>query len=270
MAAQWRNSRMAGERLREHREFWLQELASASSVIPLAADRPRPNRTAFAAGRLRRPTPDLAARLSGLAGRHGVTEFVVAKAAVTLLLLAETGGSEVTIGTYTRGRNRLDLENQLGNYINTVPLRTRLQPGQTVASFLRSAQQDALRAFQHEEYPYEWTMRDLSWERGPDRSPLFDVMVAVAVAEAPEPGGADGHLLEFRRLELPRRAKEADLQFVFDRTPDDGMEISVTYNSEIFDAARIERFAGRLEEILQGLAANLPLIEILGREPNGA
>lgn len=268
--AQWRNNRMAGERLWEHREFWLQELAGASSVIPLAADRPRPSRTAFAAGRLRRPIPDLAARLSGLAGSHGVTEFVVATAAVTLLLLAETGGSEVTVGTYTRGRNRLDLENQVGNYINTVPLRTRLQPDQTVASFLRSAQQDALRAFQHEEYPYEWTMRDSGWERGPDRSPLFDVMVAVAVAEAPEPRGAGGHLLEFRRLELPRRAKEADLQFVFDRAPDNGMEISVTYNSEIFDAAQVERFAGRLEKVLQGLAANLPLIEILGRESNGA
>jgi amino acid adenylation domain-containing protein len=268
--AQWRNSRIAGERLREHRGFWLQELAGASSVIPLAADRPRPTRTAFAAGRLRRPIPDLAARLSGLAGSHGVTEFVVAKAAVTLLLLAETGGSEVTVGTYTRGRTRLDFENQLGNYINTVPLRTRLQPDQTVASFLRTAQQDALRALQHEEYPYEWTMRDLGWERGPDRSPLFDVMVAVAVAEAAEPPSAGGHLVEFRRLELPRRAKEADLQFVFDRTPDDGMEISVTYNCEIFDAARVERFAGRLEEVLQGLAANLPLIEILGNESNAS
>ena len=266
--AQWRNARMAGERMREHREFWLQELAGASSVVPLATDWPRPARTAFAAGRLRRPVPDLASRLAGLAGSHGVTEFVVAKTAVSLLLLAETGGSDVTVGTYTRGRNRLDFENQLGNYINTVPLRTRLQPDETVASALRTAQHDALRALQHEEYPYGWMMRDLGWERGPDRSPLFDVMVAVDIAEAPEPSRADGHLVEFRRLEMSRRAKEADLQFVFDRTPDGGMEIAVTYNSEVFDAARVERLAGRLEEIIQGLAVNLPLIEILKREPD--
>jgi non-ribosomal peptide synthetase component F len=211
--------------------------------------------------------PDLAWRFAGLASSHGVTEFVVAKAAVSLLLLAETGGNDVTIGTYTRGRNRLDFENQLGNYINTVPLRTRLRPDETVASVLRTAQDDALRALQHEEYPYGWTMRDLSWERGPDRSPLFDVMVAVDIAEAPDPSSTDRHLVELSRLEMPRRAKEADLQFVFDRIPDGGMEIVVTYNAEIFDAARVERLAGRLEEIIQGLAVNLPLLEILKREP---
>ncbi len=268
--ARWRNTRMAGERARNHYEFWLQELAGASSVVPLATDRPRPARTAFAAGRLRRPVPDLASRLASLAGAHRVTEFVVAKTAVSLLLLAETGGDDVTLGTYTRGRNRLDFENQLGNYINTVPLRTRLQPDETVASVLRTAQHDVLRAFQHEEYPYGWTMRNFGWERGPDRSPLFDVMVAMDIAEAPEPSGAGGHLVEFRRLALPRRAKEADLQFVFDRTPSGGMEIAVTYNSEIFDASRVERLAGRLEEIIQGLAGNLPLIEILKRAPRSA
>lgn len=268
--AQWRNSRMAGERAREHREFWLQELAGASSFVPLATDRTRPARTAFAAGRLRRAVPELAPRLASLAGEHGVTEFVVAKTAVSLQLLAETGGSDVTVGTYTRGRNRLDLENQLGFYINTVPLRTRLQPDDTVASVLRTAQHDVLRAFQHEEYPYGWTMRDLGWERGPDRGPVFDVMVAMDMAEAPEPSGADAHQVEFRRLELPRRAKEADLQFVFDRAPGGGMEIAVTYNSEIFDASRIERLARRLEETIQGLAENLPLIEILKREPGSA
>jgi hypothetical protein len=268
--AQWRNSRMTGERAEEHRAFWLRELAGASSLVPLATDRERPARTAFAAGRLVRPVPELASRLAELAGGHGVTEFVVAKTAVSLLLLAETGGSDVTVGTYTRGRNRLDLENQLGFYINTVPLRTRLQPDETVASLLRTAQQDVLRAFQHEEYPYGWTMRDLGWERGPDRSPVFDVMVAMDLAEAPEPSGAGGHLLELRRLALPRRAKEADLQFVFDRAPGGGTEIAVTYNSEIFDASRVERLAGRLEGIVRGLAEDLPLTEILKGEPGPA
>ncbi|MFF9346552.1 amino acid adenylation domain-containing protein [Streptomyces sp. NPDC014734] len=269
--AQWRNTRMTGERAREHRDFWLQELAGASSFVPLATDGPRPARTAFAAGRLRRPVPELAPRLAGLAGGHGVTEFVVAKTAVSLLLLAETAVDDVTVGTYTRGRNRLDLENQSGFYINTVPLRTRLLPDRTVSSVLRTAQQDVLRAFQHEEYPYGWTMRDLGWERGPDRSPLFDVMVAMDLAETPEPLGADGHRVEFRRLALPRRAKEADLQFVFGRVPDGGMEIAVTYNSEIFGASRVERWAGRLEEIVRGLAEDLPLIEILkgGPGPTG-
>ncbi|MBT2674250.1 amino acid adenylation domain-containing protein [Streptomyces sp. ISL-14] len=269
-AAQWRNARMTGEREEQHRRFWTTELAGASSVVPLDTDRPRPARTSFPGGRVHHPVTGLAARLADLASTHAVTEFVVAKTAVSLLLTAETGRDDITVGTYTRGRNRLDLEDQIGFHINTVPLRTRLQPDDTVASLLRTAQQDVLRAFQHEEYPYEWTMRDLGWERGPDRSPVFDVMVAMDLAEAPEPSGADGHRLEFERLALPRRSKEADLQFVFDRTADGGMEIAVTYNSELFDAARVERLAERLEDITAALAENRPLVELLKGAPSRA
>nr|APD71530.1 non-ribosomal peptide synthetase 1 [Streptomyces sp.] len=268
--ALWRNARMTGEREEEHRRFWTTELAGADSVVPLDTDRPRPARTSFPGGRVRRPVPRLAERLAELASAHSVTGFVVAKTAVGLLLAAETGRDDITVGTYTRGRNHVDLENQIGFYINTVPLRTRLRPDDTVGSVLRTAQRDVLRAFQHDEYPYEWTMRDLGWERGPDRSPVFDVMVAMDMAEAPDPSGEAAHRLEFERLELPRRAKEADLQFVFDRTADGGMEIAVTYDSDLFDAARAERLAERLEWITKALAENRPLVDILKGAPDPA
>ncbi|GAA2425120.1 amino acid adenylation domain-containing protein [Streptomyces glaucus] len=268
--AQWRNARMTGEREEEHRRFWTAELAGAGSVLDLTTDRPRPARTSFPGGRVRRTVPQLASRLADLASAHAVTEFVVAKTAVSLLLAAETGRTDITVGTYTRGRNRLEFENQIGFYINTVPLRTRLEPDDTAGSVLRTAQRDVLRAFQHEEYPYEWTMRDLGWERGPDRSPVFDVMVAMDLAEAAEASGPGRHRLEFERLELPRRAKEADLQFVFDRTADGGMEIAVTYDSELFDAARVEHLAERLEQVVEALAADRPLVDILTRTPASA
>lgn len=266
--AQWRNARMSGEREEEHRRFWTAELAGASSVLDLTTDRPRRARTSFPGGRVRRTVPQLASRLADLASVHAVTEFVVAKTAVSLLLAAETSRTDITVGTYTRGRNRLEFENQIGFYINTVPLRTRLEPDDTVDSVLRTAQRDVLRAFQHEEYPYEWTMRDLGWERGPDRSPVFDVMVAMDMAEAAEASGPARHRLEFERLELPRRAKEADLQFVFDRTADGGMEIAVTYDSELFDATRVEHLAERLEQVVEALAADRPLVDILTRAPH--
>lgn len=265
---QWRNARMTGDRLRKHRKFWLKELTGASSIVPLKTDWSRPARTALTGGRVRRQVPNLASHLAGLAAGHGVTEFVVAKTAVSLLLLAETGTNDVTIGTYTRGRDRLDLENQLGNYINTVPLRTRLRADDTVASVLQTAQQNTLRAFLHQDYPYGWTMRDLGWQRGPDRSPLFDVMVAMDVAEAPTMTDASGHLLTLHRQETARRAKEADLLFVFDRTPDGMIDLEIIYNSEIFDVARVKNLAGWLEGIIGGLAGGQPLAEIMKLENN--
>ena len=263
-AARWRRDRMTQERQLEHREFWSRELEGASSIVPLRTDRRRPPVAALTGARLRLPIGRaLTERIAELASRHEVTEFVVARCAVALLLLAETGLTDVTIGTYTRGRNRVDLEDQIGFYINTVPLRLRLLPDDDVPCLLRRAQREVLRAFQHEEHPYEWTMRELGWARGPERSPLFDVMVAMD-----EMGGRTGveagrpRRLELEPLELPRRSKEGDLLFAFWRWAD-RLEIAVTYDTELFTPDRVRRFATGLRGTLEALVDERPIAEIL-------
>jgi amino acid adenylation domain-containing protein len=258
-AAAWLAGRLTPERAAEHREFWLRELDGASTVVPMPADHPRPPVSALSGTRIRLAADDLAAGFGEAASAHGVTEFVVARCAVSLLLLAETGLSEVTTGTYTQGRGAPGLAGQIGFHINTVPLRFRLLPGDDVPALLARAQQDVLRAFQHEEYPYGRTRRDLGWQRGPDRAPLFDVMVALDRIEGEERG-----LL--RSAELPRRrSKEADLQFVFLRSAG-GLELALTYNDEIFTADRTVRLLHRLRTILEAIIRGRRPEEILEPE----
>jgi len=117
-----------------------------------------------------------------------------------------------------------------------------------------------LRAFQHEEYPYGRTMRDLGWQRGPDRAPLFDVMIALDRAER---AGDEPGLL--RPAELPRRSKEADLQFVFIRSADD-LDLALTYNDEIFTVDRTTRLLHRLRTILDAITHGHGPAEILELE----
>ncbi|MFE0041899.1 amino acid adenylation domain-containing protein [Streptomyces albireticuli] len=267
--AAWRDERLTPEARDEHLEFWKRELDGASPEVPLVTDFPRPPVSALAGVRLRLAlTTGQAERFGALASGRGVTEFVVARAAVGLLLLGETGLSDLTMGTYTSGRDRVDLEGQIGFHVNTVPLRFRLLPGDDVGSVLRRSQQDLLRAFRHEEYPYGWTMRDLGWERGRDRSPLFDVMVAMdqldGEAEPRDKGG-----VVFRARDLPRRSKEADLQFVFIRSARE-LELALTYNSEIFTGERARGLLERLCSILDFMIEDLPVSDILTREGDGS
>jgi amino acid adenylation domain-containing protein len=253
-AAHWRNEQMTSERLQEHREFWRRELEGASSVIPLPTDYARPTVSALEGACLNFVLPRaLSDRIVALASDNGVTEFVVAQCAVCLLLVAETGLTDITIGTYTQGRNRVDLEDQIGFYIRTVPLRFQAVPDGSVRTMLIQAQNRVLRAFQHEEYPYEWIMRDLGWCRGLDRSPLFDVMIAMDTA------GDDcmtrKRPIEFERQALPRRAKEADLVFAFERAAN-RLELILTYNTELFSLPNIWKRAASLQIILEGMVDN--------------
>ncbi|MFH8476842.1 amino acid adenylation domain-containing protein [Streptomyces sp. NPDC018000] len=263
--AAWRNGRLDEERQQSHREFWKRELDGASSRVPLTGDFPRPSMSALAGNRLRLAVPTgLARRFAELASELGVTEFVVARAAVGLLLAAETGQDDLTMGTYTQGRGRLELEGQIGFHINTVPLRFRIRPGEDVHGLLSRTQHEVLRAFRHEEYPYGWTMRDLGWERGTDRSPLFDVMVAMDRLDDDERARRSGGV-SFEMRELPRRSKEADLQFVFLRSAR-GLELALTHNSELFGHERAQALLEKLCSILDTMIENGPMAQILDRE----
>jgi len=259
--AAWLAERLTPQRQAEHREFWCRELAGATSQVLMPTDYPRPPVSALSGTRLRLPVPNsLTDRMAEVAAAHAVTEFVVARCAVGLLLLAETGETEVTMGTYTQGRGVPGLNDQIGFHINTVPLRFRLAAGEDVSTLLTRGQQDVLRAFQHEEYPYGWTMCDLGWQRGTDRAPVFDVMIAFDRQTQPAP-----ERTLFQPRELPRRSKEADLQFIFTRFAD-GMELALTYNDEIFTADRMNRLLVRLRTILDGLTSYRDIDDILKME----
>ncbi|MEU7229015.1 amino acid adenylation domain-containing protein [Streptomyces chrestomyceticus] len=263
----WRDERLTAQARREHLEYWKRELDGASPEVPLVTDFPRPPVSALSGVRLRRPLDaGLAERFASLASRQDVTEFVVARAAVGLLLLGETGQSDITMGTYTSGRDRLDLEGQIGFHVNTVPLRFRLLPGDDTGSVLSRTQQDMLRAFEHQEYPYGWIMRDLGWERGRDRSPLFDVMVAMDQLDGEEEPRHKGGVL-FRARDLPRRSKEADLQFVFIRSAR-GLELALTYNSELFTEERAQGLLDRLCSILDSMIDERPIAGMVTCEGN--
>lgn len=260
--ARWRNERMTPDRLVEHRQFWHDELDGASSFIPLVVDYVRPAVLDFAGERLCLDFPRaLSDRIAALARENRVTEFLVAHCALTLLLASETGLTDLTIGTYTRGRNHVELEDQIGFFINTIPLRFRVIPGESVQRMIKRAQNTALQAIQHEEYPYEWIMKDLGWRRGVDHTPLFDVMIAMGDTETDRRHcTARKHCMTLERQELPRRAKEADQLYTFQRAAD-RLEVALTYNTKLFSPLSIRRRLGTLQTILEAMVDNRPVVE---------
>ena len=63
-----------------------------------------------------------------LPGREqGATLFMNLLAVVNILLYRYSGQRDMIIGTPVAGRDHIDLEGQIGLYINTLALRTRLK-----------------------------------------------------------------------------------------------------------------------------------------------
>ena len=114
-----------------------------------------------------------------------VSPFMVLLAGVFGLLHRYSGDEDIVIGTPVANRERVELEDQIGLYLNTLPLRVHVERGSTLGALLDRVRTAVLEAQQHQAYPFDCLIQELKVKRGTDRNPLFDVMVVIEDAERP-------------------------------------------------------------------------------------
>ncbi|MEU5840864.1 amino acid adenylation domain-containing protein [Rhodococcus sp. NPDC047139] len=95
---------------------------------------------------------DLAAKLSDLTRASGVTLNTVLQTAWAMLLSGLLGRDDIVFGATVSGRppELVGVESMVGLFINTVPVRVRLDPAATVADLLRGVQLEQSRTVDHQ------------------------------------------------------------------------------------------------------------------------
>ncbi|MEU7414998.1 amino acid adenylation domain-containing protein, partial [Streptomyces sp. NPDC042638] len=247
--------------------FWRQTLADLPEEATLPTDRPRP---ATASNRGSTHTVHGDARLhqalTALAQDTGATLFMVAQAAVSTLLSRSGGGHDIPLGSPVAGRTDQKLDDLVGFFVNTLVLRTDLSGDPSFRELLARARETDLAAWNHQDLPFDRLVEILNPERTPARHPLFQVMLTLGdtAADAPElPGLRTAY--EFSEVEIAK----FDLTFGFaehrgaDGEPG-GLDITVEYATDLYDASTIQAAADRLVRLLEAAAEtpDLPVTEL--------
>jgi amino acid adenylation domain-containing protein/non-ribosomal peptide synthase protein (TIGR01720 family) len=250
--AVWERERLASPALEDHLAYWRRTLADVR-VLDLPTDRPRPRllTTAGAVHRWSLPA-DLVVALTLAGQARGATLFMTLAAAVQVLLARLSGQADVAVGTVTSGRDRAELENLVGFFINIVVLRSTVDESKGFGEFLSEVRETVLEAFAHDEVPFDRLVEDLQPERDLSRNPLVQALVVLQNA-AVRPGETGG--LRVAEHDLPRPYARFDLVVEF--VPrGDAMTMVIEYNSDLFESGTIARLAGHLETLLAGIAAD--------------
>src|SRR5699024_910339 len=69
-----------------------------------------------------------------------------------------------------------DVENMVGMFVNTLAMRNKPVGNKTFQDFLKEVRQNALQAYENQDYPFDELVEKLHLERDPSRNPLFDTM----------------------------------------------------------------------------------------------
>jgi amino acid adenylation domain-containing protein/non-ribosomal peptide synthase protein (TIGR01720 family) len=250
--AAWQRKRLCGPALTERLEYWRRQLDGVPP-LELPTDRPRPAvQTKNGAVRNVVIPAEIATGLKELGRQHDSTLFMTLVAACQLLFARWSGQDDVAVGTVVSGRERAELEPLVGFFVNTLVLRSTVDRGRTFAEFLAEVRETVLDAFSHQDVPFERVVDHLQPERDTSRSPLFQAMVLLQNAPNRTP---DLPGLEVEGMDLPVVNASFDLLLQFAELDGSGLQATVNYNTDLFDATTIERMVGNLGALLAGVVA---------------
>ncbi|RMF31802.1 MAG: amino acid adenylation domain-containing protein, partial [Chloroflexi bacterium] len=251
--AVWQREWLQGEVLEEQLAYWKQQLGDDPGILELPTDRPRPPiYTNNGAVLSRKLSKRLADALQALSREEGVTLFMTLLAAFQTLLHRYTGQEKISVGTPIANRNRAEIEGLIGFFVNTLVLRTDLSGNPTFRHLLKRVREVTLGAYAHQDLPFEMLVDALQPERDMSHTPLFQVMFILQNAPVQ---GQELPGLTLSQVETHPGTSTFDLTLSMAEGPD-GLEASVEYNTDLFDAATIRRMLDHFQTLLEAIAAD--------------
>ncbi|HEX8273555.1 MAG TPA: amino acid adenylation domain-containing protein, partial [Longimicrobiaceae bacterium] len=252
--AVWQRGRLTGDVLAGKLAWWTGRLAGAPPLLELPTDRPRTALRGTRSGAVEMRVPGgVAAALRRLSGEEEATPFMTLLAAWQVLLARHAGQEEVVVGTPIAGRTRVELEEIIGFFVNTLALRTRLPDGATFREVLRGVRAETLGAYQHQDLPFERLVEALGIERSLTHSPLFQAMFSLdegqMAAREPRLGP-----LEVEPLQVARPSAKFDLALTLSGRGG-ALDGGLVYRADLWDRSTVERMLERFGLLLEQVAA---------------
>ncbi|MEN0136534.1 MAG: amino acid adenylation domain-containing protein, partial [Rhodococcus sp. (in: high G+C Gram-positive bacteria)] len=257
-------------------EYWKRTLSGLPDVIDLPLDRPRPTDRALRGGTVRFTVPaDDHRALLLLARQHDSTMFMVMHAALAVLVARLSGSGDVAIGTPIAGRGEEALDDVVGMLVNTLVLRTAVEPAATFGEMLSRVREADLAAFGHADVPFESVVDAVAPTRSTAYSPLFQILLEF---QNTAPVHVDLPGLTVETVDVEPGVSKFDLQLTLAEQYDEsdaaaGIAASFTFASDVFDRATVVGFGERFVRILGACARGADTVvgdvEVLGSGERG-
>ncbi|MEW7293183.1 condensation domain-containing protein, partial [Aquimarina sp. 2304DJ70-9] len=251
--AEWQQKNNQQLEISEQKNFWLDMFKEETQPINLPTDFKRPqvkgHNGATASFSIEN---EQARKLKSINEDLGSTGFMMFLSVYYILLYKLTNQEDIVIGTPVAGREHEDLNDMIGMFVNTLPLRNQLKGNDTFRAFLLDIKANTLACIRNQSYQYEALIDELKVERDTSRNPLFDILFSYQNFIEEE--------LDIPGLKLSAYQKE-DMISKFDMSlttteKKDQFTFKISYSVDLFTEQTIHRFITYYKRIVTAVIEN--------------
>ena len=247
----WQNERFTPDYLEPKLKFW-EDYLKGVSPLSLNPDFPRPVQQSFEGAdyylRIQKSTTD---RLKVFAQEQETTLFMLLLSIYKVFLYRHSQEEDICVGVPVANRDSNDLQNLIGFFVNTVAVRTQLNPELSYVELLKEVKQNVLDAYRYQDVPFGHVVDRVVRSRNQSFTPIFQTMFAFQQIE-----DTTFHLGEASCKIQPIPSKTAKFDLEFDVSEIDGaLNVRIEYSTALFHPETIELMAGHFEAILEDFVA---------------
>ncbi|MCP5045592.1 MAG: amino acid adenylation domain-containing protein, partial [bacterium] len=267
----WQNHRFQTGRIDTQEEYWKERFDGGDDIpkLNLPIDFPRPGVYDYQGdsyefmldqeemGEFKKLAMSVAS---------GVTLYMNLLAIFNVLLYKYSGQEDMVVGGVIAGRRHEDLQNIVGMFVNTLPMRNSPGGSKTYLQFLAEVKNNCLSAFDNQDLPFEVLVERLEVSRDSDRHPLFDVCLTVHDSPQLVATGKENRIFETRDNVAFSLVEAETHSSKFDLTLDtiqrgNELHFSIEYCIKLFKPLTIQHFARHFINAIRAVTAapSLPL-----------
>ncbi len=248
----WQEQQSQTEEWAAHASYWLEKFATSTPVLNLPTDRPRPPIKTYKGNRqILRLNDSLYRELKHYSTTKGCTPFMTLLSVYTAFLHRLTSQEDIVVGITSAGRSFAGSEEVIGYCAYPLPIRSCVVENLTFSEYLHQMKDVLLEAYEHQDYPFAWLLKQLKLDRDASHSPLiatiFNLDRPVAV---PKMFGLETEIfspqISFTGFDICFNVIEMGNDLV----------LNCEYNTDLFDAVTISRILGYFQTLVEGIISH--------------
>jgi len=252
----WENEQLVSGNLKEAEEFWVNQFKNDIPVLNMPTNYFRPAIKTYEGKKVySKLNEETTKEINNICKKLDVTPYMLLLSVYYILLSKYTSQDDIIVGSPIVGRNVSELYNIIGMFVNSLPMRAKIEPTVSFKDFLNNIKNLCLENYKYQDYPFDELVNKLNIQRDISRNPLFDTMFSYQ-----NNGTADINFNCINSQYYIPDDKISKFDLSLEIVPNtDSLDLSFEYSTKLFNKPFIENLSNHYITILNIVLENLDI-----------